>query len=132
MVLLTRWRIDPPALSILDTSTARGCPGLRVSAESRRSCRPRDSTIRGGTRLLQVICPGFPGLRYSTSRGGIALNPGPSSGLGITAKENEVAHNFYLKICKISELKSCSVKFGTTCPSVIFLLATVGLPYVYI
>ena len=37
---------------------------------------------------------------------------------------HKVTHNFYLKICDILELTTCPVKFGTTCPSVIFLLAT--------
>ena len=37
---------------------------------------------------------------------------------------HKVTHNFHLKIRNILELTTCSVKFGTTCPSVIFLLAT--------
>ena len=37
---------------------------------------------------------------------------------------HKVGHNFHLKIRNISELTTCPVEFGTTCPSVIFLLAT--------
>ena len=32
----------------------------------------------------------------------------------------KVTHNFHLKIRNILELTTCPVKFGTTCPSVIF------------
>ena len=41
---------------------------------------------------------------------------------------HEVAHNFHLKIRNILELTTCPVKFGTTCPSVIFLLVTGSRP----
>ena len=37
---------------------------------------------------------------------------------------HKVTYNFHLKIRNILELTSCPVKLGTTCPSVIFLLAT--------
>ena len=39
-----------------------------------------------------------------------------------------VTHNFHLKIRSILELTTCPVKFGTTCPSVIFLRATGSWP----
>ena len=41
---------------------------------------------------------------------------------------HKVTHNFHLKIRNILELTTCPVKFGTTCPSVIFLLATGSQP----
>ena len=37
---------------------------------------------------------------------------------------NRVTHNFHLKIRNILKLTTYSVKFGTTCPRVIFLRAT--------
>ena len=33
---------------------------------------------------------------------------------------HKVTHNFHLKIRNILELTTCPVKFGTTCPSIIF------------
>ena len=41
---------------------------------------------------------------------------------------HKATHNFHLKIRNILELTTCPVKFGTTCPSVIFLLATGSRP----
>ena len=41
---------------------------------------------------------------------------------------HQVTHNFHLKIRNILELTTCPVKFGTTCPNVIFLLATGSRP----
>ena len=41
---------------------------------------------------------------------------------------HKVNHNFHLKIRNILELRTCPVKFGTTCPSVIFLHAEGSRP----
>ena len=41
---------------------------------------------------------------------------------------HKATHNFHLKIRNILELTTCPVKFGTTCPSVLFLLATGSRP----
>ena len=41
---------------------------------------------------------------------------------------HKVTHNFHMKIRNILALTTCPVKFETTCPSVIFLLATGSQP----
>ena len=46
----------------------------------------------------------------------------------LTKVKHKVTHNFPLKIRNILELITCPVKFETTCPSVIFLLAIGSRP----
>ena len=48
--------------------------------------------------------------------------------LKVISTIHKVAHNFHRKIRNILELTTCPVKFGTTCPSVIFLLTTGSRP----